>query len=147
MKRLCNASLIAILALSLAVPAGFAAPQQSQSPKQPPSAPPSAQTQSSSSQDQQPAASSDEDQTPKGVKSGSEKDVNSIGNRGVGKGVNLYSLEREIALGKQAAQEVEKSAKMINDPVVVEYVNRVGPKPGAEFRRQSALHHQGHRFR
>ena len=62
----------------------------------------------------------------KGVKPGSDKDVNAIGNRGVGKGVNLYSLEREIALGKQAAMEVEKTAKMINDPVVTEYVNRVG---------------------
>jgi len=62
----------------------------------------------------------------KGVKPGSEKDVNSVGNRGVGKGVNLYSLEREIALGKGAAQEVERSAKMITDPVVTEYVNRVG---------------------
>ena len=62
----------------------------------------------------------------KGVKPGSSKDVNSIGNRGVGKGVNLYSLQREIALGKQAAMEVEKTAKMINDPVVTEYVNRVG---------------------
>ena len=40
--------------------------------------------------------------------------------------MNLYSLQREIALGKQAAMEVEKSAKMINDPVVTEYVNRVG---------------------
>jgi predicted Zn-dependent protease len=40
--------------------------------------------------------------------------------------VNLYSLQREIALGKQAAMEVEKTAKMINDPVVTEYVNRVG---------------------
>ncbi len=77
-------------------------------------------------QDQGQPTTSDEDQTPKGVKAGSEKDVNSIGNRNVGKGVNLYSLEREIALGKQAAQEVEKSSKMINDPVVTEYVNRVG---------------------
>ena len=40
--------------------------------------------------------------------------------------MNLYSLQREIAMGKQAAMEVEKTAKMINDPVVTEYVNRVG---------------------
>jgi predicted Zn-dependent protease len=60
------------------------------------------------------------------VKSGSEADVNSIGNRDVGKGVNFYSLEREIALGKGLAQEVERSAKLIDDPVVAEYVNRVG---------------------
>jgi len=56
----------------------------------------------------------------------SKDDVEAIGNRDVGKGVNFYSLEREIALGKQYAQEVERSSKLIDDPVVVEYVNRVG---------------------
>jgi predicted Zn-dependent protease len=57
---------------------------------------------------------------------GKESDVNTIGNRNVGKGVNFYSIEREIALGKQLSQEIERSAKFIDDPVVVEYVNRVG---------------------
>jgi beta-barrel assembly-enhancing protease len=56
----------------------------------------------------------------------SKDDVDAIGNRNVGKGVNFYSLEREIALGKQLAQEVERSSKLIDDPVVTEYVNRVG---------------------
>jgi beta-barrel assembly-enhancing protease len=56
----------------------------------------------------------------------SKEDVEAIGNRSVGKGINLYSLEREIALGKGLAQEVERSSKLIDDPVVTEYVNRVG---------------------
>jgi len=56
----------------------------------------------------------------------SKEDVEAIGNRSVGKGVNFYSLEREIALGKGLAQEVERSSKLIDDPVVTEYVNRVG---------------------
>jgi len=56
----------------------------------------------------------------------SKDDVDAIGNRNVGKGVNFYSIEKEIALGKQLAQEVERSAKMVDDPVVTEYVNRVG---------------------
>ena len=60
------------------------------------------------------------------VKSGSKQDVDAIGNRSVGKGVNFYSLEKEIALGKGAAQEIERSAKLVDDPVVTEYVNRVG---------------------
>jgi Zn-dependent protease with chaperone function len=60
------------------------------------------------------------------VKAGSKDDVDAIGNRKVGNGVNFYSLEREIALGKSLAQEVEHSAKMVDDPVVTEYVNRVG---------------------
>lgn len=60
------------------------------------------------------------------VKAGTKADVDAIGNRGVGKGVNFYSLEREMALGKGLAQEVERSSKLIDDPVVSEYVNRVG---------------------
>ena len=53
-------------------------------------------------------------------------DPDAIGNRNVGKGVNFYSLEKEIAMGRQLAQEVERQAKVITDPVVAEYVNRVG---------------------
>src|SRR6266446_3213974 len=55
-----------------------------------------------------------------------KKDPDEIGNRDVGKGVNFYSIEKEIALGKGLAQEVERQAKIINDPVIAEYVNRVG---------------------
>ncbi len=55
-----------------------------------------------------------------------KKDPDEIGNRDVGKGVNLYSLEKEIALGKQLAQEVEQQAKVVDDPIIAEYVNRVG---------------------
>ena len=54
-----------------------------------------------------------------------KKDVSKIGERDVGKGINLYSLEKEIALGKQLAQQVEQSAKLIDDPVITEYVDRV----------------------
>ena len=60
------------------------------------------------------------------VKEGSKADVDAIGNRQVGKGVNFYSIEREIALGKSLAQQVERSSKLVDDPVVSEYVNRVG---------------------
>src|SRR6187399_2057463 len=55
-----------------------------------------------------------------------KKDPDEIGNRDVGKGVNFYSIEKEIALGKQLAQEVERQAKIVDDPVIAEYVNRVG---------------------
>src|SRR5271170_2058313 len=54
------------------------------------------------------------------------KNPDAIGDRDVGKGVNFYSLEKEIAIGKGLAQQVEKQAKIINDPVIAEYVNRVG---------------------
>jgi predicted Zn-dependent protease len=55
-----------------------------------------------------------------------KQDVEQIGNRDVDGKLNFYSLEREVALGKQFAQEIERSARMVDDPVVVEYVNRVG---------------------
>lgn len=54
------------------------------------------------------------------------KDPDAIGDRNVSGKVNFYSLEKEIALGKQLAQQVERQSKVINDPVVAEYVNRVG---------------------
>src|SRR5713226_8314593 len=68
------------------------------------------------------AAQQEQEKSKKDPKS----DVDQIGNRDVGKGINFYSLEKEIALGKQLAQDVERSAKLVDDPVVVEYVNRVG---------------------
>jgi beta-barrel assembly-enhancing protease len=55
-----------------------------------------------------------------------KKDPDAIGDRDVGKGVNFYSLEKEIALGKQLAQEVERQAKIVDDPIIAEYVSRVG---------------------
>jgi predicted Zn-dependent protease len=55
-----------------------------------------------------------------------ENDPDQIGNRDVGKGLNFYSIEKEIAIGKQMAQEVERQAKIVDDPITAEYVNRLG---------------------
>jgi predicted Zn-dependent protease len=62
------------------------------------------------------------------VKSGSIEDVNAVGNRDIGgRGVgNWYSAESEIKMGKMYADQIEKSTKFITDPVVTEYVNRIG---------------------
>jgi beta-barrel assembly-enhancing protease len=49
-----------------------------------------------------------------------------IGQRNVGSGLDFYSIEREVALGRQLSQQVESSAKVISDPVITEYVNRIG---------------------
>ncbi|MGB7586203.1 MAG: M48 family metallopeptidase [Terriglobales bacterium] len=60
---------------------------------------------------------------------GSIRDINAIGNRnvGCGRGVgNWYSLEKQIAMGKSYAQQVESTSKLITDPVITEYINRVG---------------------
>jgi beta-barrel assembly-enhancing protease len=59
-------------------------------------------------------------------KSDKKSDPDSIGDRNVSGKVNWYSLEKEIALGKQLAQQVERQSKVINDPVIAEYVNRLG---------------------
>jgi predicted Zn-dependent protease len=55
-------------------------------------------------------------------------DPSQIGNRDVSKGVNFYSLEKERALGRQLAQEVERQAKIVDDPLIAEYINRLGQR-------------------
>ena len=117
-----------LLAASLVTLPAAAAPQaQQQAPgQQQPASEPSSPTDQQAAQ-QAPTQSTKPvpQKTNPSVKPGSEADVSAIGNRNVGKGLDFYSLEREIALGKQLAQEVDKTAKFINDPVVDEYVNRV----------------------
>jgi beta-barrel assembly-enhancing protease len=72
--------------------------------------------------------SGNEQEKETNVKPGSRDDVNAIGSRQIGgKGLgNWYSLEKEIALGKEYAMQVEKSVKLVRDPLVNEYVNRIG---------------------
>src|SRR5947209_3532197 len=59
---------------------------------------------------------------------GGKNDVDAIGNRKIGgRGMgNWYSIEGEIRMGKQYAQQVEASVKLVQDPVINEYVNRIG---------------------
>ena len=128
-------------------PAATTQTQSAPAPSQPdPSAasqPAPAATQPAASQsatpDAQPAASSDAQQQPADTNAkanqkdiykhdGGKDDVDAIGNRKVGgRGLgNWYSYEKEIALGKEYAQQIEASVKLIQDPVITEYVNRVG---------------------
>ncbi len=62
------------------------------------------------------------------VKRGSIEDVDAVGNRNIGgRGLgNWYSTDSEMKMGKMYADQVDKSASFITDPVVSEYVNRVG---------------------
>jgi beta-barrel assembly-enhancing protease len=55
-----------------------------------------------------------------------KKNPSDIGDRNVGKGLNFYTLEQELALGKQLAREVERQAKIVDDPIISEYINRLG---------------------
>ena len=112
------------LVAALAAGSALAAPQSQDPPppaQDPAKTPPPAQQQTQPQTGSQPVQQKDT-VTPKN----SKEDVDAIGNRSVGKGMNFFSLEREISLGKALAQEVERSSKLIDDPVVTEYVNRVG---------------------
>jgi predicted Zn-dependent protease len=60
---------------------------------------------------------------------GGKQDVDAVGNRnvGCGRGVgNWYTVEGQVARGRVYAQQVESQVKLVNDPVVTEYVNRIG---------------------
>jgi predicted Zn-dependent protease len=83
--------------------------------------PPAASQPTSSSTSTTPAATSEKHD-------GGINDIDAIGNRKMGGGKlgNWYSLEKEIQMGKSYAQQVEASVKLVQDPVVTEYVNRIG---------------------
>jgi predicted Zn-dependent protease len=116
-----------------------APPQTPQAaPQQQPSTPaPDATSQPTAAQEEspspypedQPGAKKDKE-AKKEKHDGGKNDIDAIGNRDIGSGKkslgNWYSLESEIKMGKQYAQMVESSSKMIQDPVVNEYVNRIG---------------------
>jgi predicted Zn-dependent protease len=55
-----------------------------------------------------------------------KNDPNQIGDRDIGKCLNFYSVEKEMALGKQLSEEVARQAKMVDDPIVSEFINRLG---------------------
>ncbi|MGA8539557.1 MAG: M48 family metallopeptidase [Terriglobales bacterium] len=109
--------------------------QTAQTPSaQPPSstpAPPADSSSKTSSTDATPSGPPPVIQEPDASKvkhDGKEDDVDAIGNRNIGKrGLgDWYSLESEIRMGKQYAMQVEQSVKLVQDPVVNEYVNRIG---------------------
>jgi len=113
----------ALLTFSYAIPASFAQdPGSSPSTQPAPDAASSQATQSTQPPVVQPA-------DPDKVKhDGGKNDVDAIGNRKMGgRGLgNWYSIESDIKMGKQYAQMVDASSKLITDPVVTEYVNRIG---------------------
>ena len=136
MKSRALASAIALLlSVSLALPAvaqdnsqATASPSNSNSPDQSqslPSATQSVGTPADSVADTSPTASAPKETHDKG-----KNDIDDIGDRKIGSGHksvgDWYSLDSEIKMGKQYAMMVEGSARMIKDPVIAEYVNRIG---------------------
>lgn len=78
------------------------------------------------SSDKQPSDSKDDDSVFKGP---TINDINAIGHRNVGcdRGfANWYSLEKQVAMGREFARQVDQSSHLITDAKVNEYINRVG---------------------
>ncbi len=121
MRSAVRFSLISLLALML-VPLGIAQNQGSSGQ----GSSTQASTSQSSSSDGQYAPEKPEKNAPS---PDAMKNIDAIGNRNVGcdKGLgNWYSLDKQVAMGRQYSQMVEHGAKMVSDPVITEYVNRIG---------------------
>jgi predicted Zn-dependent protease len=58
----------------------------------------------------------------------SKYDVDRIGQRGIGTGSNLHSLERERRIGSALARDIEAQTKLVTDPLITEYVNGLGQR-------------------
>jgi predicted Zn-dependent protease len=71
---------------------------------------------------------------PEWVSQQKNSDIDEIGRRDINKHqINFISLEKEIALGKQLAAEIERAVKLLHDPVITEYVSRLGQRSGPKF--------------
>ncbi|ABF41568.1 peptidase M48, Ste24p [Candidatus Koribacter versatilis Ellin345] len=109
---------------------GGETPDAQQAPADDSTAAPAAGTDSTATKD--PLAKEATENLPKasGVKhDGSRDDVSAIGNRHIGQGTSpgdWYSLEKEIRMGKGYSEQIEAGMKLVQDPVVTEYVNRIG---------------------
>ena len=55
-------------------------------------------------------------------------DVTQIGNRNVAGGLDFYSINREIAMGQEMSRELESQVRLVSDPMVTEYINRLGQR-------------------
>jgi hypothetical protein len=105
----------------------FAAPQQSKDQTQ-------SQRQSQSTQpDQKSSPTTTPQQTASNQKPlSTNEDPTMIGKRNINKGIWAHGplgakgTESEVKLGRMLAAEVDKEAKFVDDPIITEYINRVG---------------------
>lgn len=125
-----------LLALSLAAGSitALAAPKRDQEPSKDQQAQSQPQDQSANTQDskttQQPAEQAAPEKPAKPAKPlPTNEDPSMIGKRNINKGVIAKmsgSTEKEVRQGRQLAAEVDRQAKFIDDPIISEYINRVG---------------------
>jgi predicted Zn-dependent protease len=125
-----------LLSASLALPSFAQDTTQTQAPSAQAPINPQDQTQPVAGTTTNPAASTSDpspsastQNAPKETHDKGINDIDDIGNRKVGSGKGIgdwYGYDTEIKMGKQYAMMIESSARMIQDPVIVEYVNRIG---------------------
>ncbi len=126
-----NAILLSIC-LTLPTVAQDGTQSQAPAPQVPVNSPDQTQPSAPQAQPADAASSTTPGDAPKATHDKSKNDIDDIGNRNVGKagsGKGLgdwYSYDTEIKMGKQYAMMVESGARMVKDPVVTEYVNRIG---------------------
>jgi len=114
--------------------AALAAPQQAQTPDQSTATQTQNQSTAQGAQNQKSGTAQTNEQAPaqqasdgKGLST--NEDPNMIGKRNINKGLwgrMAAGTEKEVRLGRQVAAEVDKEAKFVDDPIITEYVNRVG---------------------
>jgi len=128
----CSIRNYGVIALALLVIASSSALGQQGYPVQDPANPAPAQNQTQTQTAPAPATVPDEppSKPDKNAPSPSTlKNIDAIGNRNVGCNTgagNWYSLEKQVAMGQQYSQQVEHGVKLVQDPVITEYVNRIG---------------------
>src|SRR5579862_1620300 len=71
-----------------------------------------------------PATASEQNKTEKTAK----YDVDRIGQRDIGKGANLYSLEKERSIGQAMAAAMDVHTRFVTDPDINDYISRLGQK-------------------
>ena len=128
-NKVARMGLMFVLALVIAVPFPLLAQDQSaQDATQNTTDKNDTKSKASSTDSKKKTSSKDKDQD-KDKSKGKKKnaDVDNIGNRNINKGsINFISLDKEIAMGRQLSAEIERQVKLIDDPTITEYVNRVG---------------------
>lgn len=75
-----------------------------------------------------PSVESGKSQIAKDAKVPQKYDINHIGQRGIGRGFNLYSVKHEFELGRNMAAAFDRTMKVIHDEAVNAYVNRLAQK-------------------
>jgi hypothetical protein len=107
----------------------FAAPQQTSDKDQGQTA--STSQSQTGQKDQGTTTASNQPAAKKGPLSTNE-DPTMIGKRNINKGIwaggilGAKGIDSEVRLGRQLAAQVDKEAKFVDDPIITEYVNRVG---------------------